>query len=111
MHVHAREAEVFYVLEGQITAWSGSDVHTLEAGGAVYLPAGQPHALGVRSERARIITVTAPGGFASFVTAAGVPVTADPPTTWDFDMSRLLSAAADHDIDIVGPPPALPASS
>ena len=111
MHVHRSEAEVFYVLEGQITAWAGSDVHTVDAGGAVYLPAGQPHALGVSGDRARIITVTAPGGFARFVRAAGVPVAEGAPATWEFDVDRLLQAAPEHSIDIVGPPPPLPASS
>src|SRR5206468_2448217 len=47
MHIHHREAEIFYVLEGGITAWAGDDVHTLDAGSAVYLPPGQPHAFGI----------------------------------------------------------------
>lgn len=108
LHIHNSEAEIFYVLEGGITAWAGSDVHELEAGGAVYLPAGQPHALGVRTDEARIITVTAPGGFADFVSMAGMQVDGDAPTTWEFDVDRIMAAAGQHDIQIVGPPPDLP---
>src|SRR3954468_3066626 len=59
MHVHRTEAEIFYVLEGGITAWHDGAVHEVDAGGVVYLPAGQPHALAIRTERARLITVTA----------------------------------------------------
>jgi quercetin dioxygenase-like cupin family protein len=110
MHVHSDEAEIFYVLEGAITAWSGDDVLTLEAGGAIYLPPNQPHALGVHTERARLITITSPAGFANFVRAAGTPITGDLPAQWEFDLTSIMSAAPLHHIEIVGPPPALPTS-
>jgi hypothetical protein len=109
LHIHNSEAEIFYVLEGGITAWAGSDVHQIEAGGAVYLPPRQPHAFGIRTDEARLITVTAPGGFASFVSVAGIPVEGDVPTTWEFDLGRIMAAAGQHDIQIVGPPPDMPA--
>lgn len=108
VHVHRREAEVFYMLAGTIVTWVGDDRMTLSEGGAVFLPAGVPHAFGVVSEEARLLTVTAPAGFADFVRAAGLPVDGDVPATWDFDVDSLVAAAAAHDIEIVGPPPALP---
>ncbi len=108
LHIHNSEAEIFYVLEGGITAWSGSEVHQIDAGGAVYLPAGQPHAFGIRTDEARLITVTAPGQFGDFVTAAGIPITGDTPASWEFDVGRITAAAEPHDIQIVGPPPDLP---
>jgi mannose-6-phosphate isomerase-like protein (cupin superfamily) len=107
LHVHRAEAEIFYVLEGGITAWHGDTAHEIGAGGVVYLPAGQPHAFAVRTERARLITVTAPGGFADFVTEAGIPVEGDAPSTWEFDIGRIMRAAPAHDIDVLGPPPVL----
>jgi quercetin dioxygenase-like cupin family protein len=108
LHIHNSEAEIFYVLEGGITAWAGNEIHQIEAGGAVYLPAGQAHAFGIRTDEARLITVTAPGGFADFVSTAGIPFTGDSPTTWEFDLARIMAAAGPHDIEIVGPPPELP---
>ena len=108
MHVHRDEAEIFYVLEGAITAWSGSDVLSLEAGGAIYLPPNQPHAFGIHTERARLITVTSPAGFADFVRAAGTPITGDVPTQWEFDLASIMSAAPLHHIEIVGPPLSCP---
>lgn len=108
MHVHRDEAEIFYVLEGGITTWFGDDVQRLEEGAAVYLPAGRPHAFGIHTERARLLTVTAPAGFAAFVSQAGVPVAGDLPATWEFDVGRIMQAAPEHAIEIVGPPPALP---
>ncbi len=106
LHVHRREAEVFYVLDGSIRAWHLGTAHDLESGAAVYLPAGQEHAFAVTSERARILTVTTPGAFADFVRAAGVPADGDVPTHWEFDVARIMSAAAGNGIDITGPPPA-----
>jgi quercetin dioxygenase-like cupin family protein len=108
MHIHRGESEIFYVLEGAITAWAGEDSLELEAGGAVYLPADQAHAFGVRSESARLITITTPAAFAGFVRGAGIPVTGDVPATWEFDVATLMAAAPRHGIEIVGPPPTFP---
>ena len=108
MHIHRSEAEIFYVLDGEVTAWSGDDVIQLELGSAVYLPPNQPHAISVRSASARIITVTSPAGFANFVRAAGVPASGDVPASWTFDLGAIMAAAPEHDIEIVGPPPVPP---
>jgi quercetin dioxygenase-like cupin family protein len=108
MHIHHGEAEVFYVLEGSIVAWTGEDRLSLGAGGALYLPSGQPHAFGVVSANARLISVTSPAGFAAFVQEAGVPVEGDAPATWEFDIGAMMAAAPAHQLEIVGPPPALP---
>ncbi|MEI7778246.1 MAG: cupin domain-containing protein [Actinomycetes bacterium] len=108
MHIHHEEAEIFYVLEGDIVAWAGSDRLSLGAGGALYLPSGQPHAFGVVSATARLISVTTPAGFGAFVRAAGVPVDGEVPATWEFDIGALMAAAPAHQIEIVGPPPPLP---
>lgn len=107
MHVHQDEAEIFYVLEGAIRAFHGGSSLDLAEGGAIYLPRGQEHAFGIVSDRARILTITTPGAFASFVTAAGVEIDGEAPTTWDFDVARIMAAAAEHRIDITGPPPGL----
>jgi quercetin dioxygenase-like cupin family protein len=108
MHVHRNEAEIFYVLDGSIHAWAADGEVTLGAGGAIYLPPGGVHAFGIVSDTARILTVTSPAGFADFVRAAGVPFCGDAPATWEFDLGRIMQAAPDHGLEIVGPPPALP---
>jgi len=108
LHMHHDEAEIFYVIEGAIHAWSGDDQIALTSGGAIYLPSGQAHAFGVTSTSARIITVTAPSGFAEFVRQAGIESAGLTPTTWEFDLGSLMSAAPVHNIEILGPPPLLP---
>jgi quercetin dioxygenase-like cupin family protein len=107
MHLHPHEAEIFYVIDGSVRAFHGGTSVDLAAGSAAYLPAGQEHGLGVLSERARIVTITTPGSFSRFVQAAGTPLEGDEPAQWDFDVSRLMAAAAEHDIVITGPPPAV----
>jgi mannose-6-phosphate isomerase-like protein (cupin superfamily) len=108
LHMHHDEAEIFYVIEGAIHAWSGDDQISLKSGGAIYLPSGQAHAFGVMSTAARIITVTAPSGFAAFVREAGIESNGPTPTTWEFDVGSLMSAAPAHSIEILGHPPKLP---
>ena len=107
LHVHRREAEVFYVLEGSIRAWHLGTPHDLSAGSAVYLPAGQEHAFAVSSDRARVITVTTPGMFGDFVAAAGIAAEGVVPARWEFDVGRISAAASANGIDITGPPPSL----
>ena len=105
VHVHRGEAEAFYVIEGAITAWAGDAALTIGSGGGVHLPAGLPHAIRVDTVQARIIVLTAPAGFADFVRAAGVRSEGDIPAAWEFDVERIMAAAPQYDIDIVGPPP------
>ena len=107
MHLHPAEAEIFYVLDGSLRAFHGGSEVDLAAGSAIYLPAGQEHGIAVLSERARILTILTPGSFSRFVQAAGTPLDGDEPAQWDFDVSRIMSAAEQHDIVITGPPPSV----
>ena len=107
MHLHPGEAEIFYVVDGTIRAFHGGTSVDLAAGSAIYLPAGQEHGMGVVSQQARIVTITTPGSFSRFVQAAGVPVEGDVPAQWEFDVARLMRAAAEHDIEVTGPPPVI----
>jgi len=105
LHVHHGEAEIFYLLEGSITALGDDARFELVAGDAIYLPPGRPHAYAVTSETARLIIVTTSPGFAAFVGQAGVPVTGEMPQRWEFDLGRFTVAAPKQDIEILGPPP------
>lgn len=64
LHVHSREAEAFYVLEGTMVYQAGEDRHHLSAGSFIYLPKGVPHAFR--------ITGTSPARFLSFAVPAGL---------------------------------------
>ena len=58
LHVHTREDEWFYVIEGALTFWVGGQVIDAPAGSFVYGPRGIAHTFLVSSERARFLLVT-----------------------------------------------------
>src|SRR5689334_10528804 len=43
LHVHTREDETFYVIEGKMSVWVGGAIHHLSAGDSIFLPRGVPH--------------------------------------------------------------------
>ncbi|MDX1932498.1 MAG: cupin domain-containing protein [Capsulimonadales bacterium] len=64
-HLHFREDETFFVMEGELTAMlPDGQWAALPAGSLLHLPKGAPHAWFNRSERsARFLVVATPGGF------------------------------------------------
>jgi len=62
LHVHTREDETLYVVEGSITAYVGDQTIEVEAGSYAALPRGIPHGLTVRGEAAHIVITLAPAG-------------------------------------------------
>jgi mannose-6-phosphate isomerase-like protein (cupin superfamily) len=66
-HVHEREDELFYVLEGEHVFTVGDDEHRAGPGAVVFAPRGVPHAQRrVVPGSGRLLIVTAPGGFEGF---------------------------------------------
>jgi quercetin dioxygenase-like cupin family protein len=107
LHVHRREDEWFYVLEGELRFSVGGDVIEAPAGAFVYGPRDVPHTFVVESERARFLVVTEPAGFEGFVRAVGEPAQAreiPPPESEPPDLGRLTAIAAEFGVEILGPP-------
>src|SRR5256885_1161683 len=71
LHVHHREDEWFYVIEGELTFWVGGEVIEAPAGSFVYGPRDVPHTFLVSSPQARFLLVAEPAGFESFLRALG----------------------------------------
>ena len=61
-HVHSREDELFYVLEGEFDVYVGKDVFNGKAGECIFLPRSKPHTFIVRSPRLRLLILFAPAG-------------------------------------------------
>jgi quercetin dioxygenase-like cupin family protein len=66
LHVHEREDELFYVLDGQVEFILDTEVIARERGGSVFLPRGIPHTFRVRSADARLLSLFTPGGFEEY---------------------------------------------
>ena len=62
MHIHTREDETLYVLEGAITAFVADQQIDVEAGSYAALPKDVPHGLRVRGEEARLLVTLEPAG-------------------------------------------------
>jgi quercetin dioxygenase-like cupin family protein len=114
LHVHD-EDEGFYVVDGRVTLYAGDAVHELEVAESALAPRDVPHTFRVESDTATLMVMSASGRFEDFVRAAGRPAAAPtlpppaaPPS--DDEVARLLALAAEHGIEIVGPPGMLPSA-
>jgi quercetin dioxygenase-like cupin family protein len=107
LHVHSREDEWFYVIEGELSLWVDGETIVAPAGSFVFGPKGIPHTFIVSSEQARFLLVTEPAGFEQFMRAVGEPaprLEIPPPATEPPDVAALTAVAAEFGIEIAGPP-------
>jgi mannose-6-phosphate isomerase-like protein (cupin superfamily) len=111
LHVHHDSDEGFYVLEGEVTVWAGDEQRVLGPGEFAFGPKGVPHTYRVTSAApARMIVTSSNGAFASFVQAYGEPAPRrELPPREAPDAERLGRLAAEHGIELLGPPGMLPA--
>jgi quercetin dioxygenase-like cupin family protein len=100
VHVHHRDDEAFYVLEGRVTLFLGEQAIELEAGACALAPRGVPHTYRVGTDGARWLVVGSPAGFEAFVREVAAAPGADP--------SAVAEVAARHGIELLGPPGKLP---
>jgi len=111
LHSQPEDDETFYVLEGDLTFYLEDGLPlAASAGSFVHLPAGTAHAYRVDSETARVLNITTPQ-HESFFRAAGEPAPArELPPQGPPDMDKVMSAANEYGVEILGPPPAPPLS-
>jgi mannose-6-phosphate isomerase-like protein (cupin superfamily) len=100
LHVHHNEDEGFYVLEGGLTLYLPGRSIELGPGDFALGPRGVPHTYEVGDVPARVLTTSTPSGFERFVAAVAAVGEVDPGT--------LTAIAAEHGIEILGPPGARP---
>jgi quercetin dioxygenase-like cupin family protein len=71
-HLHRREDELFYVIDGQFAFTFKDTTFTAGAGTAVFLPRGIHHTYkNIGATPAKLLLVATPAGFDQFVAAAG----------------------------------------
>ena len=61
-HVHSREDELFYVLEGEFDVYVGEEVFNGKTGECIFLPRFKPHSFVIRSPRLRLLILFTPSG-------------------------------------------------
>ncbi len=103
-HVHNREEEGFYVLEGEITFTVNGEKVVATAGTFANMPVGTPHSFRNESDQpAKMLISVAPAGLERMFFEVGVPLaegatTAAPPT--EDEIKRLLAHAPNYGIQI-----------
>jgi quercetin dioxygenase-like cupin family protein len=104
-HIHHREDEAFYVLDGQLSFHVGDEVLTAGTGSLAFAPMGIPHTFTVDIEPSRILVITSPSGFEGFVFDLGVPAVGDdPPAGLALPAPEVILPVAErYGIEIVGP--------
>ncbi|OWK43763.1 cupin domain-containing protein [Fimbriiglobus ruber] len=103
-HVHSREEEGFYILEGEITVRVGGETIVATAGAFVNLPVGSLHSFkNESSQSAKMLISVAPAGLERMFFEVGVPLddgstTALPPTKAEID--KMMEAAPRYGVEI-----------
>jgi mannose-6-phosphate isomerase-like protein (cupin superfamily) len=104
-HIHTREDEFWYVIDGTFEIRIGNEVHALGPGGFAYAPRGTVHNFRNTADTpSRILVGFTPGGMGAFFREAGQPATDDGPAP-PFDeeeLARTMVAARKVGMDVVG---------
>ena len=110
LHVHSRECEAFYVLDGSLTYKAGDELHRLVGGSFIFLPKGVPHAFRITGDRpARLLVMTVPGNLLALYDEVGMPAGArrlpgDDGVPMDVEISRWNDIGPRYGLQVVGPP-------
>jgi hypothetical protein len=72
-HVHEREDEMFYVLEGIIDVYVGDECFRAAAGECVFLPKRKAHAFKIHSPEIHMLALMTPGGFMNATASMATP--------------------------------------
>lgn len=107
-HVHSREDELFYVLEGEFDVYVGEEAFNVSKGECVLLPRFRPHALVIRSPRLRVLILYTPGGLEEAFSKMSAPAqNLEPPTeavTYSqSDLEQTARRFAEHGVQILSP--------
>jgi quercetin dioxygenase-like cupin family protein len=107
-HIHHREDEAFYILDGEMTVYVGDKSTKGKPGDFIFAPKDIPHRYSVDTPgHARVLMFFSPSGFEDFVRASSEPATSlipPPPDTVNIDYEELMKLAMQHGTEFVEPP-------
>jgi quercetin dioxygenase-like cupin family protein len=106
LHVHHREDEGFWILEGEATFEVGGETIAARAGDYLFGPRDIPHRYSVSDAGCRMLFILTPGGFEELVIAMSepaatrkLPLTSD--QTADIDMDQVAANAEAFGCELV----------
>ena len=104
-HIHTREIETWYMLEGELDWFVGDRSLKAKAGDFLHTPRGVPHRFGNSGDRpARMLLTYAPAGFEQWFLEIGTPAGAGappPPRPSPDQIKRAVEAASRYGVQFV----------
>jgi len=106
-HIHHREDETFYVIEGEMTFSIGDRTIKATPGTMVFAPRDVAHSFTIDSDQVRILVQVSPAGAERFFKACSVPapsMTLPPPAEIPYsELQKMMALAPDYGFEFVGP--------
>jgi quercetin dioxygenase-like cupin family protein len=104
-HIHRREDEIFYVLEGELVVSVGERTIKAVPGTMVFLPRNVQHSFTTESEQLRTLILITPAGLEGWFKELSVPapaMTLPPATEVAYeDVQRMLEVAPRYGLEFV----------
>lgn len=106
-HIHHREDETFYVLEGEMTFSIGDRTIKATPGTMVFAPRDVVHSFTIDAEQVRILVLNTPAGLEEFFKECSVPapsMTLPPPTEVPYsEIQKMMALAPKFGFEFVLP--------
>src|SRR3712207_5897295 len=108
-HVHHREDESFFVLDGSLRLRVGDDRFSATPGSFVFCPRDVQHLITLETDEVRLLTLVTPDGLESFFVELGEPAPDRrlPPELPELDVERVVTLAGHYGAEVLTdwPPP------
>jgi quercetin dioxygenase-like cupin family protein len=96
LHLHTREDETIYILEGDFRFKLGAKISNAGPGSFIYIPRGLPHTWQIIGEgNGRMLITFAPAGMEGFFDRLS--------SMTEFDLGEFRAAAEEYAMQVVGP--------
>ena len=110
LHIHTREAEAFFLIDGTMTYQAGENQYQLAAGSFIYLPKGIPHAFRITgASPVRFLGLAVPGGLMGLYDDVGIPAAerrlpGPDGQPMEQEIQRWNETSPQYGLRVVGPP-------
>jgi quercetin dioxygenase-like cupin family protein len=102
-HIHSREIESFYILEGSLSFWLSDRKLTGSAGCLVIAPPGLTHTFKNEGDAtARVLLLITPAGLEEFFQEVGVPIKEESALSEHFtpeNLERMVTTASKYGVE------------
>ena len=104
LHVHHREDEAFWILDGEVTLYVGDETIEASTGDFAWGPRDIPHRYTVGPNGCRMLFICVPGGFEGLIRDMSEPAasrTLPPPPEGEPDMEHVAAVAKAHSCELL----------